>query len=190
MLMVIAIIGVVAGLVVGLAAAAGPTKRIARTKTEREKLVVLIESYKSKLGVYPPDHPTRPEINTLLYELAGAIRNTNSTPVTYITPFGNVDASALNNSFGVNGILNAVDIGGETNQIHRFLRDIRPDQVAGVVSATLSLVIPVDGPGASPRPNPWSYLAGDNATNNPTSFDLWVDIMVRGRTQRIGNWKD
>ncbi|MEI9963171.1 MAG: hypothetical protein WDM76_19275 [Limisphaerales bacterium] len=35
--------------------------------------------------------------------------------------------------------------------------------------------------------NPWRYNSA-NPTNNPGSFDLWVDILVRGKTNRISNW--
>lgn len=191
LLVVISIIAVVAGLVVGLAGMAGKTSKIKRTESENERLVTLINSYHAKLGVYPRDNKNNPGMNSLLYELAGAIRDTNSTPndPTYITPLAPpIQASVLNANFGVNGIQNAVDIGGETSQVHRLLKDVRPDQVFAVVPNTLSLVIPVDGPNG--RPNSWRYLVGDNATNNPTTFDLWVDIVVGRKTNTIGNWKD
>ena len=192
MLMVIAIIAIVAGLVVGLVAVATATKRLSRAKAERDRLVLLIESYKSKLGVYPPGNPNpnNPHMNTLFYELAGAIRDTNRTAAnpTYITPFApDIQGSVLNSSFGVNGIQNAVDILGETNQVHQLLKDIHPDQT-NQISGGVSLVVPIDGPNG--RPNPWNYLVGENAVHNKESFDLWVDIIVRGKTNRIGNWKD
>lgn len=193
LLVVIAIIAVVAGLVVGLAGMAGKTGKTKRTESENERLVTLINSYQAKLGVYPPDNPANERINTLLYELAGAVRDTNNaSDPTYITPFGNIQASVLRTSFGVNGIQNAVDILGETNHIHRLLKELRPDQRAEVVPGTLSLVIPVDGPNG--QPNPWSYLAGANAQRNPNSFDLWVtNVFGRGANAKIiiiGNWKD
>ena len=37
--------------------------------------------------------------------------------------------------------------------------------------------------------NPWRYNPVD-PTNNPTSYDLWVDITVGNRTERISNWSD
>lgn len=195
LLVVIAIIAVVAGLVVGLAAVASSSKNLSRTKVENARLVTLINSYKAKTGVYPPENPNlnNDGINTLLYELVGAIRDTNDTAANpnYKTPFGDIKASVLNASFGVNGIQNAVDILGETNQVHRLLKDIRPDQMAQVIANTLSLVIPVDGTNVpNRRPNPWHYRVGENAIRNKDSFDLWVDIIVRGKTNTIGNWKD
>ena len=36
-------------------------------------------------------------------------------------------------------------------------------------------------------PNPWRYNSS-NPTNNPGQFDLWVDILVGGKTNRVSNW--
>ena len=198
LLVVIAIIAVVAGLVVGLAAMASKSSKISRAKTENARLVTLINSYHAKIGVYPPDHTNNPAHNTLLYELAGAIRDTNNTAAnpTYLTPFGDVQASVLNNECRVGGIQNSVDILGETNQVHRLLRDVRPDQI-DQIGGILSLVVPVDDPNRN-RPNAWRYLVGEHARHNKGSFDLWVEIYARGKTNVgfcdncivIGNWKD
>jgi prepilin-type N-terminal cleavage/methylation domain-containing protein len=198
LLVVIAIIAVVAGLVVGLAAIAGSKGRISRAQTENARLATLINSYQAKMGVYPPHNKNNPGHNTLLYELAGAIRDTNNTALNpnYITPFANVQANVLNAQCGVNGIQNSVDIFGETNQVHRLLKDIRPDQT-NMIGGILSLVVPVDDPNRS-QPNTWKYLVGEDAVHNKGSFDLWVEIYARGKSVPgvctdciiIGNWKD
>jgi len=191
LLVVIGIIAVVAGLVVGLGAIASEKKKISRALTERDRLVTFIHSYKAKMGTYPPDHQSNPGVNTLLYELAGAIRDTNNTvsDPNYLSPFGNVQSNILGASFAARGILNAVDILGETNDVNRFMKELRPDQMAQVVSGSLSLVVPIDGANGQ-QPNPWKYLAGENAVHNKDSFDLWVEIKSRGQTRMIGNWKD
>ena len=36
--------------------------------------------------------------------------------------------------------------------------------------------------------NPWRYVSS-NPTNNPGSFDLWAEIVVKGQKKIIGNWK-
>src|SRR5688572_12576920 len=76
LLVVIAIIVVLAGLVVGLARVAGESKKMSRARAERDKLVTLIENYRARLGVLPPDNPNtnNPHLNTLFYELASAVR--------------------------------------------------------------------------------------------------------------------
>ena len=83
LLMVIAIMAVVAGLIVGLASVSGDSKKIKRTEAELAKLVTLIEQYKTKVGVYPPQNPNTNfwHHNTLLYELAGAVRTNRSRAV-------------------------------------------------------------------------------------------------------------
>jgi prepilin-type N-terminal cleavage/methylation domain-containing protein len=189
LLVVIGIIAVVAGLVVGLSAVVGEKKRISRAQAERDRLVTLIESYKAKVGVYPPDNTNNPGRNTLLYELAGAIRDTNNTASNpnYLTPFNNIQANVLSTECNVGGIQNAGDILGETSQVQRLLKDVRPDLVAQI-GGIQSLVVPIDGPNG--QPNAWNYLAGDHAKRNKGSFDLWVEIKVRGQTRTIGNWRD
>jgi hypothetical protein len=36
---------------------------------------------------------------------------------------------------------------------------------------------------------PWNYVSS-NPTNNPTEFDLWMDVTWRGTTNRISNWSE
>ena len=79
LLVVISIIAIVAGLVVGLAGMAGKTGKTKLTESTNERLVTLINSYQAKLGVYPRDNKNNPGMNSLLYELAGAIRDTNTS---------------------------------------------------------------------------------------------------------------
>ena len=38
-----------------------------------------------------------------------------------------------------------------------------------------------------PYINPWHYNP-INPTNNPDSYDLWIDVVWRGKTNRISNW--
>ena len=196
LLVVIAIMAIIAGLVVGLNTIASEKKKISRAQIERDRLVMLIEAYKTKVGTYPPDNrksPFNPGVNTLFYELAGAERN-KSDPgnPNYITPFGSIRSNVLQNTFGIGGMLNASDdvVDLDRKQFNRFLRELKPDQTNEVAPGTISFVVPIDGPGASPRPNPWKYATGANAVHNPESFDLWVDIVVRGQTRTIGNWKE
>lgn len=41
----------------------------------------------------------------------------------------------------------------------------------------------------NPGLNPWRYVS-TNPTNNPSSFDLWAEIIVNGERRIIGNWKN
>ena len=194
LLVVIAIIILVAGLVVGLGGVATSTQRTKRAEAERAKLVTLIDAYKSKLGLYPPDNAANPDRNTLLYELAGATR-TDGAPYSpanqgYLNKFQNVASNDLFNAFGAKGLVNALTPGTADDPIDlkHLLKNLKPDQYASVAPGTISLVVPVDGPNG--KPNPWNYLTGPNAVHNPNSYDLWVDIIAGGKTNRIANWKE
>ncbi len=204
LLMVIAIMAVLAGLLVGLNNVAGDKKKISRAQVERDRLITLIEAYKLKLGVYPPQNPdpNNAEKNTLLYELAGAYRDmSNPGNPLYQTPFGDIRSNLLYQEFGISGLVNASD---DRTEIKRFLKAVKPDQVASLVPGTLSLVVPIDRPDRS-RPNPWKYFwntntikgSTTNILHNPDAFDLWAEIYSRGKKSVyctdcvvIGNWKD
>jgi prepilin-type N-terminal cleavage/methylation domain-containing protein len=207
LLVVIAIIAVLAGLVVGLGRTAGRGKKEKRARVELAKLVILIETYKSKVGMYPPDNESDPNHNSLLYELAGSIRDrANPADPKYITPFDDIPAILTSEIWTVYGgydVFLAPDRAGFVNavekerdpddsKVHRLLPRLKPDQYAKV-AGHYSLVVPVDGPNG--KPNPWNYLRGTNATHNPDSFDLWVEIVLDKtngvpETKIIGNWKN
>ena len=194
LLVVISIIAVVAGLVVGLAGAAGERKKMSRAQTERDRLVTLIENYRARLGVLPPDNPNtnNPHLNTLFYELASAVRmNPNSGNPTYTTRLRvDVRSNVLYETFGLSGLINARDINADITELKPILKDVRPDQTNSLVPGTVSLTIPIEGPFGKDRPNPWQYRVGENAVHNKESFDLWVDIVIGKKTNTIGNWKD
>jgi hypothetical protein len=35
--------------------------------------------------------------------------------------------------------------------------------------------------------NPWRYNSS-HPTNNTGGYDLWVDLVIRGKTNRVCNW--
>jgi prepilin-type N-terminal cleavage/methylation domain-containing protein len=193
LLVVIAIIAVVAGLVVGLAGVASEKRDMSRAEVELQQLVTLIEAYRAKVGVYPPDNTNDFSRSTLFYELAGAVRANSE----FRTPFITNTASELNTSFGIDGVINASD---DPTEVKRVLRSVRPRQLATNANGTVSLVLDVNGPEG--KPNRWNYVVGDrgagirfervgsHAVRNPDGFDLWAEVVVRGKTNVIGNWKD
>ena len=199
LLVVFAIMVIVAGLVVGLAGVASEKGKISRAQAERDKLVMLIETYRAKVGMYPPENrqtPFRPEANSLFYELAGAVRYPG-TPTIYSNVFGTVTDLELNAAFGVDGMINAITPTEDVMDVKRVLKQVKPDQLAQVFGNTRSFVVPIDG--LSGKPNPWKYKVGTNSVyttptykgmHNPETFDLWVEIVVRNKTNVIGNWKD
>lgn len=194
LLLVIAIMAVVAGLIVALAGVTGESKKVNRTKAELEALVLLVESYKAKVGVYPPDNPNDVTRHSLLYELASAVRTNAPDPI-YATPFPiipPIQGSELLGTFNVNGVVNARDHGSndpDDNRAHPILKNLTPSQIKNIGGNAFALVVAVDGPTAGP--NTWRYAVGTNATHNRESFDLWAEIVVSSdKTNIIGNWKN
>ena len=202
LLVVIAIIGILAGLIVGLGGVVGDKKSISRTRAELERLETLIEAYKAKLGVYPPDNPNNPLAPTntsLFYELAGAQKLPNGD---FDTPFGIVSAATLNAACGVGGIVNSWSGDIEDRaRVQRLITQVKSDQtnVINVSGQTIIVFVsPVEGTNGR-TVNPIFYRAGTNAIKNPGQYDIWAEIKVRRgvpnavpgkQTKVIGNWKD
>ncbi len=129
LLTVIAVMGILAGLLVGLAPAAMKRARESRVRSELQALEAAIESYKAKFGVYPPDGlalgangtplrdsngglVVRPELNPLYYELTGVIVKNAFSKSGYFQPMvedidGRILASDLLRYFGRDGFVNA-----------------------------------------------------------------------------------
>jgi hypothetical protein len=178
--------------------------RVSRVKAELAALAMAIESFKDKYGFYPPD--TGPEnkwttdgnnqalANPLYYELSGCLINTNNN--TFRDPFFQTELSSaeLTTVFGRKGLVNASPNRGE---VRNFIPQIRTNHVVPITLSALGqkqaylLSVPVKGPpnvfDASGRKNFWRYRS-TQPTNNPGSFDLWAEIVIRNRTNIIGNW--
>lgn len=107
MLVVIAIIGILAGLVVNGITSANFAKRKALIDTEKQSLVMMINNYQSTLNYYPPDNGNLAgattlanyneyaSVNPLLYELTGATNNPTSNPGTIQVFDGNYVSASI-----------------------------------------------------------------------------------------------
>ena len=213
LLVVISVIGLLAALLFPTIRAVDRIKRTSRARSELAQVESFIESYKSKLGYYPPDNHNPlngqllPGLNQLYYELDG-------TFLSYSNAFADKDLAAppltsrMISSFfgaGVRGFMNC-DRGksDEGNPARRFLSSLKPGQLATATGTNkttkltvtaMLLVCTVPGPDpnspplndGSPALNPWRYNSSA-PTNNPNSYDLWVDIFVGGKINRICNW--
>ncbi|MSU35820.1 MAG: type II secretion system protein [Pedosphaera sp.] len=214
LLAVIAIMGVLAGMLVGLAPVAGAKMRESRIRAELQQIVAAIEEYKAKYGFYPPDGVAtagsqkgyaRPELNPLYYELSGMLVIQPFDPAGY---FRSIDGDQkltsvqLSTHFGRTGIANS------SPDKRRILnQSFKPSQHADLYKNAPGqppielLVVPQPWPasavanaplagitGANLLLNPWRYVSS-NPTNNPASYDLWAEFW-RGRQKiTIGNWK-
>ncbi len=185
LLVVISIMGIIAALVVGLAGMASKKRDISNVSNQLAQLVTAIESYKSKVGYYPPDNPAGPGINQLYYELSGTVYN----PIAWT--FQDRDTNILSTNtiatyFGVDGFVNADEI--VRPLVPNFIKAFKTNQWAAI-NATLPPVyvlrVPVKGPNGALIT--WNYNS-TSPTNNPGRFDLWADFPSGTNTVRISNW--
>lgn len=204
LLVVIAVISILAGLLFPVTGAVNRAKIKAKVQAELSKVDAAIQDYKMKLGHYPPDNPGNVRYNQLYYELLGVKLEGG----VYTTLDGSAQITAANvpNTFlpvgGVGGFVNAnAGTGGDdVAKAKNFLGGLRSDQYLLVTKdGSVPLPIPfmvlgtaVAGPVVfvndnDRRINPWRYNSS-NPTNNPNSYDLWVDVLIGGKINRFSNW--
>jgi prepilin-type N-terminal cleavage/methylation domain-containing protein len=208
MLMVIAVIGILAAIVLGALPAMTEKRVRTRVRGELRNLVTAIEAYKEKHGFYPPDNPKNIAHPPLFYELIGTTVVGNNPPVSYKPVNGDpaLTQTQVKDNFDTDGFLNSAP---EASEVKNFLTTaktninyvISPFSPNG--SPALVLRVSADGPRFPGKPgiektNAWRYVVakprrGQNdpyPTNNPNTFDLWAEVVIRGRTNLIGNWKE
>jgi prepilin-type N-terminal cleavage/methylation domain-containing protein len=207
LLVVIAIIGILAGLMLPVGARIKQTAQRKKAQAELEQVAFAIETYKDKLGHYPPDtppppaNPNWPRINPLYFELMGTKLVNNGTEFETLDGAARIAVGSVAATFGsgVSGFVNCTRAANadDAPEARSFLSQLKPTQYGETTpgSGIRLLVCSVRWPEKhdfQPIPaqaglNPWRYISS-NPTNNPGSYDLWVDILVGGKTNRISNW--
>ncbi len=202
LLIVIAIIAILAALIIPITGAMTRKRMIARAGTELHLVELAIENYKTKLGHYPPDNPGLPSTNQLYFELMGTTNDGNF----FVTLDGSarvlkdqLNRGTTPRGLGVRGFVNtsAVTGGEEGRTAQRFIGELKTANLATLPTndkreivnlICCSVAWPFPRPALQPaNGNPFRYNSS-NPTNNPNSFDLWVDIIIAGKTNRISNW--
>ena len=213
LLVVIAIIGILAALVFPAMKAAKIAGLRGKVQAEMRTVEMAIEAYKTKYGFYPPDNgffpPKDPSLdpykvitnqtpNQLFYELQG----TTQKGATFETLDGGerILQASVPVAFGtkVDGFVNVTKEGAadDSKVAQKFLNNLRTDQYSIVTTPVRYgvLVCPVPWPADKgnviagvPEVNPWRYNSS-SPLHNPKSFDLWVDVIAGGKTNRISNW--
>lgn len=213
LIIVIAIIGILTSLIFPVIGAITKRKQISVAQTQLQALQAAIDGYKTKLGYYPPDNTNNPVTNQLFFELMGTTNNANISAGVPATLWETMDNSAQITSssptsgdivsfFYVTGLANTSTRAHSDDQgaaASTFLTHLRPDEV-GVVDPTghpliKILVCSVPWPSDKTPPpiannpalNPWRYIS-THPTNNTSTYDLWVDVVVKGKTNRVCNW--
>jgi prepilin-type N-terminal cleavage/methylation domain-containing protein len=213
LLVVISIIALLAAMIFPITGVVNKQKLRARARTELNALVACIDRYHAKLGHYPPDNPGKPALNQLYYELTGTTNSGKGTTFGTLDHNAALTPTEITGFFGlgVSGFVNSTKLGNdESAPAQHFLGDLRAGQVADVTYSGFSsgpdqvkmLICTVPGSDPNPSPlldvnrgnqpvtvtgSPWRYNSS-NPTNNPSSYDLWVDIVISGKTNRICNW--
>jgi type II secretory pathway pseudopilin PulG len=205
LLIIIAIMGGLAALIVPVAGAVKRTQSLNTARAEMARLETAIDRYKSTYGFYPPDNQVQADLISkrfrvpqLYYELTGTT-NANASNPTYqslhdptIPVLTGADVNAI---FGVGGFINCSKPGGgeDAGLARGFLPDLNPKQIwnnytnhfpSAEPGVTL-LVTSVGGPDPTYAPlepglpgvNPWRYNSS-NPTNNPGSYDLWIQLSI------------
>jgi prepilin-type N-terminal cleavage/methylation domain-containing protein len=195
LIVVMTVIAVLAALIFPVIGGIKKKALITRVQTQMKTIESAIETYKDNVKVYPPENPGKPELNPLLYELAGTTVNGARFDTGLGIGIGNPAAFF---GAGVSGFVNVTRGSEDELQAARnCLNNIRPNQYLEVeLGSQRGGVLGVVDPGplmfsnsSGKTINPWRYLSA-SATNNPGSFDLWVDVLIGGKTIRIGNWND
>jgi prepilin-type N-terminal cleavage/methylation domain-containing protein len=204
LLVVIAIIGVLAGFIIGGLGAAKKQQAIKAAKAELTFIENALENYKLKYGSYPPAS-INSVTNSLYYELSGV----TSASGFFIT----LDGGSKILITGLNSYLTVFGLAGSVNSTHGSGEDIKtaenfltglkstmvgyvglPKTGPAAVTTPKALITSVRGPDiawmpmgvANPDMNPIQYIYP--GTNNPSSYDLWVELHIGGKTNIVGNW--
>ncbi|HTX21005.1 MAG TPA: type II secretion system protein [Candidatus Aquilonibacter sp.] len=197
LLVVISIIGVLAALTIPVLKSVKRREYINKSEAEMAQLESAIDAYKTAYGFYPPGNsltPSNPLVNQLYFELAGTtLTNGNFTT---LDGSATITAASVTNTFGVGGFVNcnsANKPSSETSQMaENFLVNLKADQIGANSAGVQLLAGSVGGPDPSYTPlpgsssNPWRYVYP--GTNNPSGFDLWIQLVIGGQTNLICNW--
>jgi prepilin-type N-terminal cleavage/methylation domain-containing protein len=215
MLVVISVIAILASMIFPITGAVNRKKIKSRVRAELEQVSTVIDTYKDKLGHYPPDNTNAAFPSHLYYELAGTTLGKNDTVYTTLDGTSEIRTNVLTSVFGLNpsgqpnvpGFINSArgTGGDEGTTVVNFLKaGLQANQI-GLVSVNppvKALVCSVPWPaGLVTLPAPgfatgsqtqgafpcWRY----NSTQpryNTTTYDLWVDVIIAGKTNRFCNW--
>lgn len=174
-----------------------------KVKAELQQIAVAIDSYKARYNTYPPDNPVNAVTNPLYFELVGT-EPAGANEYRTLDQKARIRTADFNAVFGggVAGFVNHTrDQSGEGQPAENFFSKAGlPSSLIGsypVGGSVICLIVTsVEWPASRgeiitghPGMNPFRYVSS-NPTNNPASYDLWVDIFLGGRINRISNWSE
>jgi hypothetical protein len=133
----------------------------------------------------------------LYYELSGVTNN--GTDFVTLDGSAHIKIADVQTAFGIGGFINCARSGEEASPAQNFLLGLKARSI-GTCTASGSVSIsnlvtaahsdnsynPLLSANPTYMPNPFRYLYP--GTNNPTSYDLWVQVVISGKTNLICNW--
>jgi prepilin-type N-terminal cleavage/methylation domain-containing protein len=200
LIVVISVIALLAALAMPVFNSVTKHSIIQRAQSENQMIVTAIESYHSAYGFYPPSG-TNFLVNPLYYELVGTTTtNTGSGPSSFTTldNANTIATATISSTFGIGGFMNCTKGSGEDmKNAQNFIPGLKPGMIATNSNGVIFIVTGASSdPGYQPLPgvyssvglpaNPWCYTYP--GTNNPNSYDLWLNLTVGGKTNVICNW--
>ena len=165
LLVVISIIALLAGLLIGVYPLVNEKKIRSRVKAELTALAAVIDHYHADKGFYPPAVTNAAGYLTLYYELTGSGDKN--------------DAMKFDPALG--GFLNS------DADRKNFQPSLKPNQFKQIGDV---LVLGVATKGPEGDFSTWHYDASSPNRKNHEAYDLWTDVIIGGKTVRIGNWRD
>jgi prepilin-type N-terminal cleavage/methylation domain-containing protein len=205
MLIVVAIMATLAALTFPILGAVKKTMIRNRATGAIKQLEAAIDAYQAKFGQYPPDNGGYYSTNQLYFELLGTTNVQVGSTTNFVTLDGSATMAAsdvplvFNNVGGFVNCSRAGSVGDEAPTGTSFIPNgLKANQFAAVPMngrTTWVLGAALDGPLAVPtavngqKINPVCYNSS-NPRYNTKSYDLWIDVTVGGKTNRISNWSD
>jgi prepilin-type N-terminal cleavage/methylation domain-containing protein len=204
LLVVISIIALLASFTIPVMKQLKRREYINKTQAEMAKLETAIDSYKATYGFYPPSNAGSPFFSPLYFELLGTTNNTTTGTYQTLDGTASITVAALTTPpapgpLGVGGFINCTKPGAGEDAVaaKNFLPDLNSQQIVFTNTNLPNypnillplLVASVGGPDfykGLPVTNPWRYVYP--GTNNPNSYDLWIELSIAGQTNLICNW--
>jgi prepilin-type N-terminal cleavage/methylation domain-containing protein len=218
LLVVISIIALLAAFTVPVMKQLKRREYINKTQAEMAQLETALDSYKAAYGFYPPSNPgynpansltwSDAYFNPLYFELLGTTNTNPANPATgtYQTLDGSASIAADTTGLtmgpapgplGVSGFINCTKPGAGEDAVaaKNFLPDLNSKQYGiytnlSYAGVPLTLLLgSVGGPDFTnglPVLNPWRYVYP--GINNPSSYDLWIQLKIAGQMNLICNW--
>ncbi len=202
LLVVITIIGILAAFTVPVLSVVKRHQYISQTQAEMGQLQAAIDSYHAAYGFYPPDNGLGNVLgNQLYYELEGTSLDTVNGVFRTLDGSTQILTNDVPTAFGLGGFMNCNKAGAseDSKPAANFIHELSPRQI-GTSTNTFNgnsvgitiLVGSVGGPDATYKPlgvsglNPWRYVSP--GANNPSSYDLWIQLVIGGKTNLVCNW--